>query len=34
MYQASTKEEQWFFFAVTGINITQKLLNSLNDAKD
>lgn len=34
MYRASQKEEQWFFFAVTGINISQKLLNSLNDSKD
>lgn len=34
MYKASTVKEQWFFFAVTGINITQKLLNSLNNSKD
>ena len=34
MYQASVVKEQWFFFAVTGINITQKLLNSLNNSKD
>ena len=34
MYQESVVQEQWFFFAVTGINITQKLLNSLNNSKD
>ena len=34
MYRASQVQEQWFFFCVTGINITQKLLNSLNDSKD
>ena len=34
MYKASQVEDQWFFFAVTGINITQKLLNSLNNSKD
>ena len=34
MYKASQVQEQWFFFCVTGINITQKLLNSLNDSKD
>ena len=34
LYRASQVQEQWFFFAVTGINITQKLLNSLNNSKD
>ena len=34
MYGESVVQEQWFFFAVTGINITQKLLNSLNNSKD
>ena len=34
MYAASQVLEQWFFFAVTGINITQRLLNSLNDSKN
>lgn len=34
MYRASQVQESWFFFCVTGINITQKLLNSLNDSKD
>ena len=34
MYERSTKEEHWYFFAVTGINITQKLINTLKDSKD
>ena len=34
MYQNSTVETHWYFFAVTGINITQKLLNTLKDSKD
>ena len=34
MYTESTKEEHWYFFAVTGINITQKILNTLKDSKD
>ena len=34
MYKESTKEEHWYFFAVTGINITQKILNTLKDSKD
>ena len=34
MYRLSTIEEHWYFFAVTGINITQKLINTLKDSKD
>ena len=34
MYKESTIEEHWYFFAVTGINITQKILNTLKDSKD
>ena len=34
MYQDSTDMEHWYFFSVTGINITQKLLNTLKDSKD
>lgn len=34
MYADSIQTEHWYFFAVTGINITQKLLNTFNNAKD
>ena len=34
MFQASQVEEQWFFFACAGLNITQLLLKSLNNTKD
>ena len=34
MYRLSTIEEHWYFFAVTGINITQKLINTLKNSKD
>ncbi len=29
MFKDSLKPEHWYFFAVTGINITQKLIKSL-----
>ena len=29
MFRESIKEEHWYFFAVTGLNITQKLIKSL-----
>lgn len=34
MYAESQKQDHWFFYAVTGINITRRLLNSLKDSKD
>jgi hypothetical protein len=30
MYLHSTQEETWYFFCAAGINITLKLVNSLN----
>ncbi len=29
MFKDSVKEDHWYFFAVTGINISQKILRSL-----
>lgn len=34
MYKHSQNEETWFFFAVTGINITKRLFGSLKYEKD
>lgn len=32
MHQNSINQQTWYFFCVTGINITQKLHNSLSDS--
>ena len=34
IYKDSTNRDNWYFFAVTGINITGKLLLSLRDDPD
>ena len=31
MYKDSTNQEHWYFFAVTGLNITQKILTTMSD---
>ena len=34
MYKNSTVQEHWYFYAVTGINITQKFRNAFKNTKD
>ena len=31
MYKDSTVKEHWYFFAIAGLNITQKILNTLTN---
>lgn len=31
MYKDSTIQENWYFFSCTGLNITQKILNTMID---